>query len=103
MTQPPNTDASVHRLTDAAIRQILLRQGFWTPDSLLYTLVLGLGIGLLGGAPIWPIVLVYAFLTLVHVRAFRHFPRPKDGWRDFEIVVETERVVARHRSKECAI
>jgi hypothetical protein len=92
---------STYRLTDSAIRQMLLRQGCWTPDSLLCTMVFGLGIGVLGQAPLWPLIGINAVIALLHLKLFRHLQQLKDNWQDFEVIVETDRVlVRRHDSIE---
>jgi hypothetical protein len=97
-------NAGVYRLSEAAVRRILLQQGCWTPDSLIYSLAFGLGLGLLGQAPLWPMVVTYALLSLLHLKSFRHLPRLKDGWRDFEVIVETDRVLERRNgSVECEV
>jgi hypothetical protein len=90
-----------YRLSDMAIRQILLRQGCWTPDSLVYTLIFGLGIGLLGHAPLWPLIGINALFILFHLKLLRHVPIWKQNWQDFEVIVESDRVlVRRHGSVE---
>ena len=90
-------ESTAYRLSDAGVRRILLRHGAWTPESLGYTLVLGLGIGILGQAPLWPLIVVYIIFTVLHLKAFRNFPRLKDTWRGFEVILETDRVVVRRR------
>lgn len=75
-----------------------------TPDSLLYTLLLGFGIGLLGQAPFLPLVIVLAVLSILHLRSFRNLSRCKDEWRDFEVILEPERIFAwRRGAVECTI
>jgi hypothetical protein len=84
-----------YRLTDRGIRQKLLREGAWTPDSLLCTMIFGLGIGLLGHAPLWPLMAINSAFVLLHLKSLRHLPRLKGNWQDFEVTVETDRVVVR--------
>lgn len=90
-----------YRLTDSGIRKKLLREGCWTPDSLICTLIFGLGIGLLGRAPLWPLMGINAVFALLHLKLLRHLPRSKENWQDFEVTVELDRVlVRRHGSVE---
>src|SRR5262245_27314092 len=90
-----------YRLTDSAIQQMLLRQGCWTADSLFYSLIFGLGIGLLGQAPLWPLIGINAVFILFHLKALRHVRRWKQNWQDFEVQVETDRLlVLRHGAVE---
>ena len=94
----------MYRLSSSAVRRLLLRQSMMTPDSLLYTLLLGFGIGLLGQAPFLPLVIVLAVLSILHIRSFRNLPQWKDEWRDFEVILEPDRVFAwRHGAVECTI
>ena len=90
-----------YRLTDRAIQQMLLRQGCWTADSLFYSLIFGLGIGLLGQAPFWPLIGINALFIFFHLKALRHARRWKQNWQDFEVQVETDRLlVLRHHAVE---
>jgi len=99
-----NRDAGIYRLSDAGVQRLLLQEGCWTPDSLLYSLILGLGIGVLGRAPFWPLVLIYTLFILFHLKLFRHFPQQKAGWSGYEVVVESDRVLARKRDAvECTV
>jgi hypothetical protein len=94
----------VYRLSDSGVRRLLVRQSAMTPDSLAYTLVLGFGIGLLGQAPFWPLFIVYAIFTLLHFRAIMNFSQMKDQWRDFEIILEPDRIFSwRRGAVECTI
>jgi hypothetical protein len=94
----------VYRLSSSAVRRLLLRQSAWTPDSLLYTLVLGFGIGLLGRAPFLPMLIVLAVFSILHLRAFRSLPQLKEQWRDFEVILEPDRIFAwRRGAVECTI
>src|SRR4029450_8918580 len=80
---------------------MLLRQGCWTEDSLFYTLIFGLGIGLLGQAPLWPLFGINGLFILFHLKALRHVRRFKRNWQDFEVQVETDRLlVLRHGAVE---
>ena len=90
-------DVGVYRLSDAAVRRILLRGGCWTPASLLYSLTVGLGLGLIGHAPLWPLITACALLTLLHLKSFKNIPRLKDAWRDFEVILEADRVLVQRR------
>jgi len=90
-----------YRLTDSAIQRMLLRQGCWTADSLFYSLIFGLGIGLLGRAPLWPLIGINALFTLFHLKALRHARHWKQNWQDFEVQVEADRLfVLRHGAVE---
>ena len=90
-----------YRLTDRAIQQMLLRQGCWTAESLCYSLIFGLGIGLLGQAPLWPLIGINGILVLLHLKALRHARQWTENWRDFEVQVKTDRVlVLRHGAVE---
>ena len=82
-----------YRLTEGAIRRILLRQGCWTADSLACSLIFGFGIGLLGHAPLLPLVGVNALFVLFHLKLLRHVPRWKENWQNFEVVLETDNVL----------
>ncbi len=82
-----------YRLTDSAIQQRLLRQGCWTADSLFYSLIFGLGIGLLGQAPLWPLIGINALFVVFHLKALRHPRRWKENWLDFEVQVEADRLL----------
>ncbi len=94
----------VYRLSNFGVRLLLMRQSQLTPDSLLCTIVLGFGIGVLGRALFWPLVIVYAFFTILHLRSFMNYPQRKDAWRDFEIIIEPERIFAwRRGAVECTI
>jgi hypothetical protein len=67
-------------------------------------LILGIGIALLGNAPFWPTAIVYTLFTLLHLKSFGHLTRLKENWRDFEVILETDRVaVRRHGSLESSI
>ena len=86
-----------YRLTDSVIQRMLLRQGCWTADSLFYSLIFGLGIGLLGRAPLWPLIGINALFILFHLKALLHARRWKQNWQDFEVQVEADRLfVLRH-------
>ena len=90
-----------YRLTDSVIQRMLLRQGCWTADSLFYSLIFGLGIGLLGRAPLWPLIGINALFTLFHLKALRHARHWKQNWQDFEVQVEADRLfVLRHGAVE---
>jgi hypothetical protein len=90
-----------YRLTDSAIQQMLLRQGGWTAKSLFYSLIFGLGIGLLGQAPRWPLIGINSLFILFHLKALRHARHWKQNWQDFEVQVETDRLlVLRHGAVE---
>ena len=94
----------VYRLSNFGIRLLMMRESHLTPDSLLATMVLGFGIGVLGRAPFWPLVIVYLFFTIIHLRTFRSYSQRKDAWRDFEIIIEPERIFAwRRGAVECTI
>jgi hypothetical protein len=94
----------VYRLSDLGVRRLMTQESHLTPDSLLYTLVLGFGIGLLGRAPFWPLAIVFAILTILHLRSFTDFPQRKEEWRDFEIIIEPDRIFSwRHGAVECTI
>jgi len=94
----------VYRLSNYGVRRLMMRESQLTPDSLLYTIVLGFGIGLLGRAPFWPLVIINAFFTIVHLRAFMNYPQRKAAWRDFEIIIEPDRIFEwRRGAVECTI
>jgi len=94
----------VYRLSDSGVRRLLMRESQLTPDSLLYTIVLGFGLGLLGRAPLWPLVIVYSLFSIVHLRSFVSLPQRKDAWRDFEIIIEPDRLFEwRRGAVECTI
>src|SRR3954465_13255284 len=82
----------------------MIRESQLTPDSLLCTILLGFGIGLLGRAPFWPLVIVYVLFTIVHLKSFVSFPQRMENWHDFEIIIEPDRIFSwRRGAVECTI
>src|SRR5688500_18725358 len=93
-------EPGVYRLSEAGVRQVLVRQGHLTPDSVLYSLVLGLGLGSLGDAPLWPLVFVGTLFVLLLLKSFQNAARMNAGLRSFEVIVESDRVLVRRQRRE---
>jgi hypothetical protein len=55
----------------------------------------------LGRAPLWPLLGINGVFVLLHLKLLRHVRRWKANWQDFEVTVESNRVlVRRHGSLE---
>jgi hypothetical protein len=86
--------AGIHsyRLNELSVQQVVLRQGHFTPLSVLFGSILVLTIGYSGAASVAMLAVVLSLFVLLFFKSFRNYREMLAGWRSFEVAIDRGRL-----------